>query len=54
MSGAVQLTERLVSEAVETTGAAGLSGGSFTSVREIVTVMVALFMFESVAFTVTP
>ena len=41
------------SGSVETTGAAGRSGGSSTSVISMSTAMVALFPFWSAALTVT-
>ena len=55
LSGAVQLTKRFMAESgsVETTGAAGRSGGSSTSVISMSTAIVALFMLGSLALTVT-
>ena len=53
--GAVQLTSRLVADpgVADTEGAAGATGGSFTSVIPIVTAMVSVSPLPSSAFTVT-
>ena len=57
LSGADQVTSKIVLPPLDvaTTGAAGRSGGSSTSSREMATVMVAseLFGFWSVAVIVT-
>ena len=53
LSGAVQTTDRLVVESLDTEGAAGASGGSSTSVISMSTAIVALIMLGSLALTVT-
>ena len=53
VDGAVQLTVRLSSVALRKVGAAGASGGSFSSVTAIVTSMEALAPSLSSAITMT-